>query len=169
VLDSNDPNIPDSIRLAEKIFFEAMRDGYAKQGVKKQPIVGLPGSKSIPWERGMWKVIDTYFTASDSNKSSGFTLIVYNGSPIWVMHYGGIYPKEVMPFLKQCLKTAYDLEIFSGGRGRSLEQSPDFRYRNIVAKGSTFEVFAGDEHIYVMSDDRELAVGHHWYRGHSLI
>jgi hypothetical protein len=169
VLDPNDPNIPASIKLAEKIFLKAMRDLYAKQDVEKKPIVGMWGSQSVQWEHGMWKVIDTSFTAPGSHRSTGFTLVVYNEHPIWAMHYGGMYAKQATLFLKQCLKTAYDLEIFNGGRGRPLEEGSGFRYRNTVVEGSTFEVFAGDEHIYVMKDGHELTVGHHWYRGHSLI
>jgi hypothetical protein len=169
VLDPNDPNIPASIKLAEKIFLKAMRDLYAKQDVEKKPIVGMWGSQSVQWEHGMWKVVDAYFTAPGSYKSTGFTLIVYNEHPIWAMHYGGYYPKAVIPFLKQCLAEAYERNEFNGGRGpwSKYGSEEQLMYTNNIKYGSTFTNFSGDE--WIRSRNGNRIVGQQWYRGHSLI
>jgi len=74
----------------EDAFLEAMQSGYA-QSVAKEKIAELPGAKSIFYATrdGRFKVRDTWLVAPESDKSSGLTVIWNDGTPVWIMHYGG--------------------------------------------------------------------------------
>jgi hypothetical protein len=153
------------LRGIEHAFFEAMANGYA-QNVQKTVIAELPGSKVIPFELGDYKVVDFYFTTPHSDKSVGQTVIWHQDVPVWTMHYGGRYAKSAIPFLKECLHRAYVQERrFYGGRGPYFVRGDRFTYVNQVQQ-SSFADFEGDEQVFDLS---EQALGHHWYRGMSLL
>jgi hypothetical protein len=154
---------------AQQIFFEAMCFGYAMEGssgaaLERTTITELPGSKVITSNDNDWKLIDCYYTRPDSEKSGGQTMIWYKGVPVWMMAYGGRYPKVVIPFLKQCLHRAYMENRFYGGRGPEFVQGEQYTYVNRVH--GTFSNFKGEERIY---DRSETRFGHHWYHGMSLL
>src|SRR3989338_10239065 len=99
-----------------EFFFEAMKSGWAMP-VPKSPIPSLPGSKSIPFRIGEYSLLDYYFVAPGSDSSYGTTVIWVAERPFWVMHYGGWYKKEVIPFFNAALRETYSQNHFVGGRG----------------------------------------------------
>ena len=148
-------------------FFEAMKVGWAPLDVaiSEIPIPLLPGVKMIPFVIGDFRVVDAYLTTACSEMSSGTTTIWRHDEPIWVMHYGGWYAKEVIPFLKTCLRQAYDERHFYGGRGRPSVKIDDYIYENFLERND-FNDFMGQERII---DVFGKQYGHHWYRGMSPI
>ncbi len=155
---------PDS-KMVQDAFLRAMAEGYA-QNVKKTTVPEIPNSKAITFVWGDFIVLDCYLTTPYSEKSSGTTTIWYEEQPVWVMHYGGGYAKIAIPFLKSCLHRAYVLERrFYGGRGPKFVRDERFTYINHIEHDS-FESFFGIEKIFDLS---EQALGHHWYRGMSLL
>jgi hypothetical protein len=155
----------DQLRGIQHAFFEAMANGYA-QGVQKDTIDDFPGSKVIAHDWGDYRVVDFYFTTPDSDKSTGQTIIWQKGVPVWTMHFGGRYAKIAIPFLKECLHRAYVEERrFYGGRGPYFVRGDRFTYVNQV-RHESFADFEGEERIYDLSEQN---LGHHWYRGMSLL
>ena len=122
------------IKEAELVFFKAMQEGWAA-GAKEVTNQITPGFKVIVWEDGDWRVLDSYAVGPDlplfreGGKSVGSTTIWYQGTPIWVMYYGGYYNKRAIPFLKQALLAAYRANAWYSGRGPSIYQiSPHLYY-----------------------------------------
>ena len=64
--------------MLQEFFFEAMQKGYAVSP-PKVPIVGLPGSKSIRYERGDLLLVDLWFVSPQSESSHGMTVISLAG------------------------------------------------------------------------------------------
>ncbi len=157
------------IQTAQTVFLEAMCLGYAMDGISGRPvenstIIELPGSKAITTNLGDWKVVDFYFKNPGSEKSAGETMIWHKNVPVWMMIYGGSYPKIVIPFLKKCLGRAYLEQRFYGGRGPEFMEEEPFTYVNRFH--GTFTSFKGEERIYDKSGTR---FGYHWYQGMSLL
>ena len=147
----------------QKIFFDAMACGWVCNVLKNIEVPQFPGSKAIPYEKGPFKVLDCYMT--NLNSSTGTTTIWFRGRPVWVMHYGGRYKKEAIPFLKRCLSRAYYELRFYGGRGPVFMREGEFAYVNRIERNK-FSDFAGEETIFGLN---EMRLGYHWYRGMSLL
>lgn len=153
----------------EKIFWEAMRNGWANKNAKKGANPLLPGYKLIPYHSGNFYVLDTYGTNPLSNKSEGNIKIWFDDVPVWVMNYSGIYPKHVIPFLKLALLANIESRCFIGGRGPSSffhKDYPSLSYMNIVPlEGNKFHNFNGTECIC----ENGQFIGQHYYQGTALI
>ncbi len=147
------------IKRIKAFFFEAMRQGWAMP-VPKTPIPGLPGSKSIPFCSGEYYLLDYYFVVPGSKSSYGTTVIWVAEKPVWVMHYGGWYKEEVIPFLKRALMRNYIDNIFFGGRGPARLEGEDhtLQYLNEVERND-FGNFNGHEHIVSTSDQSGTPLG----------
>lgn len=144
-------------------FFDAMVQGWVcNTDAKKIEVPEFPGSKAIPYEHGPFRVLACYMT--NFNFSTGTTTIWFRGKPVWVMHYGGWYEKEAIPFLKRCLSRAYAERRFYGGRGPVFVRDDRFTYINRIERNNLRD-FAGEEKIFDLS---EKCLGYHWYRGMSL-
>lgn len=164
-----------TVERIEEAFFEAMRHGYAAGVIApavKESSTDIPGMKRVIFvsynPRGDLRVVDQWTQTPCSDQSNGFTLITWNGIPVWIMHYGGWYKKEVAPFLKKCLLQNYITEEFRGGRGPESEGVGDLLwYANRLGNNTpnTFESFSGEETI--MKGNEHM--GSHWYRGDLLI
>jgi len=162
------------LKEAEKHFFAAMGSGWAA-GVKGTPVLEMPGYEKIVYQCNDIRVVDCW-GISDQGKSEGTTRIwhfkepIWN--PIWVMHYGGFYPKEVIPFLKEALMMSYKRSEFNGGRGPSwYSNNSGVQYFNNSDPVIYFSQFNGSERICsskgLESGDRE--VGQHDFWGMALI
>lgn len=154
----------------EAFFFNAMRNGWATPALKR-PIPELPGSKSIRFGSGDLVLLDYYFVAPGSESSYGTTVIWEVERPVWIMHYGGWYNKEVIPFLKRVLMRNYSQDIFLGGRGpeRLEGEGHTLQYLNRVERND-FEDFQGQEYIISTSDQSGFPAGqklgeHHYFGG----
>lgn len=154
----------------QEVFFEAMRKGYAFSS-SKVAIAGLPGSKSIPFRIGEFSLLDYYFVAPGSNHSYGTTVIWVAEKPVWIMHYGGWYQKDVIPFLKRALMRNYSENIFLGGRGPERLEGEDhtLQYLNKVERNE-FANFKGYEYIISTSEQTGVKPGqkmgeHHYFGG----
>lgn len=145
--------------MIQSFFFEAMKSGWAVP-VPKVPIANLPGSKSIPFTRGVFSLLDYYFISPGSNSSYGTTVIWVAENPVWVMHYGGWYDKRVIPFLKRALARNYEQNIFLGGRGPESLEGDDhtLQYLNHVEQND-FGGFRGREYIIATSDQVGVPAG----------
>jgi hypothetical protein len=151
--------------MLRAFFFEAMQKGYAVSP-PKTPIVGLPGSKSIRYERGDLVLVDFWFATPFSNESHGMTVISSADRPMWAMHYGGFYYPEVIPFLKKALGSAYSENLFLGGRGpREYRGEGPYEsfltYKNLPERDDFFD-FRGQEQVW---NERHKLVGRHHYFG----
>ena len=103
----------------------------------------------------------------NSDISAGTKTIWVKDQPVWIMHYGGWYKKEAIPFLKSCLQRAYVEERrFYGGRGPYFVHDKKFAYVNKIERND-FADFAGEERIFYYVSEQPL--GYHWYRGMSLL
>ncbi|MBI2003669.1 MAG: hypothetical protein HYS78_01695 [Parcubacteria group bacterium] len=152
-------------QTAEQFFFEAMKGGWAMP-VPKSHIPALPGSKSIPFRIGEYTLLDYYFVAPGSDSSYGTTVIWVTERPFWVMHYGGWYKKEAIPFLKAALRQAYSQNQFVGGRGPNSyhEKGHPFWYRNHIENfANSFARFHGFEDVVNTENDEVL--GEHRFFG----
>ncbi|HBT74668.1 TPA: hypothetical protein DEB29_01520 [Candidatus Wolfebacteria bacterium] len=89
--------------------------------------------------------------------------------PVWGMSYGGSYPKEVIPLLKDALGAAYVCHFFNGGRGPKAHTRIGMRYENVVEPGGNFVQFKGREEIRFDHDQAGEVLGFHEYFGGSLI
>lgn len=153
---------------AKKFFFVAMLIGYIS-GNKKFTKKTSDGHVFIKLAKGKFKLVDSYFKNPGSILSSGTTTIYYDGTPIWVMYYGGWYVKEVIPILKMALETAYRSKKFNGGRGIRDYRPYGYTYENIIhnKEFSSFKEFSGHEEIRKQGTNKLL--GYHNYLGMSLI
>lgn len=165
-MDRNNLTVND-VRVLEDFFLMAMRHGWAS-GTAKISIPELPGAKCIPYqdERKQLYLLDWYFAprGSVNNGSAGTTMIWYQNIPVWVMHYGGIYREEAVPFLKKALSEAYMNGIFKGGRGLNYHGGGgSLVYVNEPTEGSSFKHFSGNE--FIVELESCARVGWHKYWG----
>ena len=160
---------PMFIAQAKNTFFDAMLAGYAGKGAKARPIARLPGSHVIEYSSGPWKVVDVYHTTL-GEMSYGTTHLFFEAVPVWMMHYWGEYPKEMIPTLKRALSSAYQNGFWNGGRGPEWFNDDEFTYHNDVGLGSCFEVISSGKETIVRSGEEERgAVGYHRYNSLWLI
>lgn len=85
------------------------------------------------------------------------------GEAVWCMSYGGEYPDEAIPALKNSLALAYKAGIFCGGRGMDHILN-GYEYQNSHRGG--FDKFTGRECIRGPNGEE---IGHHEYSGLSLL
>ncbi|MDO8565172.1 MAG: DUF5680 domain-containing protein [bacterium] len=152
----------------EAFFFTAMQQGYAGGTGPKTKVLDMPGYKEIRYADGDFLLVDRWCVNPDSEKSAGTTTIWYQEKPVWLMGYGGVYPKVVIPFLKQALRFQYCKDgHFLGGRGPKLvtDRVAGQIYMNRPVQND-FDRFNGREEIVDMSTG---AVGYHDYWGMSLL
>ncbi|MBN2093857.1 MAG: hypothetical protein JW740_00565 [Candidatus Zambryskibacteria bacterium] len=172
------------IQKAEKVFFDAMLDGYAGNKKNSVKVIESSGYKRITFVSGNYKVVDHYCVTPLSDFSAGTTTIFYRFRPrgrwmaVWWMSYSGCYPKEVISFLKMALNYAYKQREFHGGRGLATHGFYNdtrvgnydknlLKYENTIFLGGGFENFAGMEHIFFTATSGEI--GFHEYNGRILI
>ena len=152
---------------AEKVFFEAMLDGWVGGENKKSIITESPdGYTTFEFTSGCFRVADRYCTTRHSTYSAGTTTIFYQNNPVWWMSYGGFYPEHLIPFLWKALKQQYDKRVFRGGRGPASLVFEDYLYLNSRVSGN-FTKFKGREEIIDMRNGS--LSGYHEYWGMSLI
>jgi len=144
------------------VFFDAMRNGYAKEGIKKGKIAELPGSKTIPFAAGNFTLLDCYLVTPLHPHSFGQTIIWCDNVPVWVMSYQGWYLESAIPFLKRALWEAYDHRDFFGGRGPHFFTEDGMTYVNNVEPPNDWRHFRGCEEIF---DRNGQSVGWHEYQG----
>lgn len=151
----------------QEFFFKAMLAGWVA-GAPEAEMPKMPGYKSVSFRQEQFYLLDTYCINPDSRKSAGTTTIWYNDAPVWVMSYGGYYPKKVLLFVKEALRVAYVREEFFGGRGplRYKEWETPFLYKNAPSR-NIFSDFWGREVVYDQTTGRQI--GHHAYQGMSLL
>jgi len=158
-----------TIEDIEDFFWKAAKDGWGSGKVEKQKISSLPGYKCIPFESGRFSILDAYCVTPLNDKSAGMMTIWFDKIPVWIMHYGGEYPEQVIPFLKLALQDTIMRQDFIGGRGpkRFVHGNyPNLLYVNTVDNDlDRFSNFSGLESIF----ENGHTVGHHYYRGMSLI
>ncbi len=152
------------LKEVEKFFFEAMVNGYAFSGGRRIQIPEMPEYKAIVFEKGYFRLVDTWCVNPDSSKSAGTTTIWFEGIPVWFMSYGGYYDNNVIPLLKKALYQAYQECRFFGGRGVSYAEGKLF-YLNFPHV-NYFSKFNGREEI---QDQNRTLLGYHNYWGMSLI
>jgi len=155
------------LRQAKAFFFQAMREGYAKEGQTKETPPEIPGCKVITFAQGDFRLEDRYFVAGYSDKSYGTTTIWYRDEVVWMMQYFGKYEEEAIPFLKEALMAAYEIDQFAGGRGPEEYRRGTLSYVNTVQL-SQFERFEGKEEIWDLAQHGK-ARGWHEYHGMALI
>ncbi|MCK5021786.1 MAG: hypothetical protein KAR54_00875 [Candidatus Pacebacteria bacterium] len=154
-------------RDIKKVFWESAKSGYGSNKVEKIRIDELPGYKCILFKSGKFSVLDAYCVTPLSNKSLGTITIWLDNVPVWVMQYGGFYPKKVVPFLKLALQSTILNEKFIGGRGPSLFKHKDYPNLSYVnnPEVNDFTIFWGKE--WITEDAQPL--GYHYYNGIILI
>lgn len=162
------------LREAQRVFFEAMLDGYCGNCEKSTKITTPNNDKVIIYKSVDFKVEDRYSKKPENSKSerlAGTTTIFIkeNGIwfPFWRMFYGGYYPKHVIPFLKSVLAKTYARQIFVGGRGHYLVAEGTLLYKNILDEDEEFSQFSGQEEIVDRRTDRTL--GFHKYFGMAIL
>lgn len=141
-------------------FLEAMKTGYANTPAKGT-IAEMPGSKTIEYRHGKWRVFDAYLVTPQSAYSGGSTIIWYGPVPIWMMQYLGHYDKEAIPCLKAALKENYQAGKFRGGRGPEWFVNDGYTYINVVEHNNFSNHSWGKEAIY--GPDGKMA-GYHRYQ-----
>lgn len=161
-------------RLLGEIFFQAMRQGYAKQDVSIKAITGLPGSAVIEYQDGHYRLID-YWIVGANGKSFGDTLIYNGGALMWMMHYWGEYADRAIDILKFALRSEYlqdglplDPPLFNGCRGPRILPVGDLTYVNMPDKGSSFSEFSGREEIFDKKANN-ASLGWHRYHGCMMV
>lgn len=144
-------------------FLEGMRAGYVSE-TKPQEVPDEQYAEMHVYERDGLLLKDRWRSAPGGIKSSGETMIWYNGIPLWWMSYYGQYSPIAIPVLKSALSEAYVMKReFVGGRGPSLFLGEDLTYINTLHSGSSFEKFRGTERI--LENSTQLARGYHDYMG----
>ncbi|MBX4189656.1 hypothetical protein KW785_03660 [Candidatus Parcubacteria bacterium] len=154
-----------AIAEIQKFFFEAMLQGWAG-GAAKTEMPGMPDFKKIEYEHDGFKLLDCYSKSLGSRFSGGWTVIWFEGIPVWMMSYSGQYDPVAIPLLKEALKASYEHRRFEGGRGPVNFSRNGLTYSNQTGNWK-FEQFDGREAIHRIDDGRYL--GHHQYSGHILI
>ena len=168
-------NVQAILKKAQEVFFRALLAGYASGTEKKDPRLTTTTSmfdfKTINTYRdGDFIVVDEWTKTDDSDVSFGSTTILFEEVPIWFMTYSGLYPKKVIPFLKEALTTQYKTGEFRGGRGPCIFNSKGLTYVNGSSKINgiiDFSCFSGQETIFVQGTKEER--GFHVYYGMSMI
>jgi len=151
------------IEEIQEVFFLAMQAGYAINP-PKGTIIELPGSKTINFEHGEYRLLDCWFTTPENSASWGFTMIWRRGIPVWTMTYQGWYLERAIPFLKEALRFAYSHNLWFGGRGPHIHSHRDLRYVNTTGTTSnSFELFRGAERVVDFSQGKVL--GWHQFQG----
>lgn len=120
-------------------------------------------------------MIDCYWLNETTRYSAGQTVILNSLTsntfePLWVMNYGGYYPKNITPFLKKALGAAYEANRFVGGRGPETFQHPNYPgliYTNTVEGENRFALFRGRE--WIAKDGEDAPLGWHEYSGMLLM
>ncbi len=161
---------PKFLAEMKDVFFEGMNAGYANSS-KKKSVLWLPGSKTIEYIRGPWRVIDTYHVTQLSSRSGGTMIISYEEDPVWMMQYFGEYEEDAIPCLKAALRDAYTKKNFFGGRGPFEFVHGDFVYQNPPEKSRYCEfgeLFYGEESVCNKNKGGRLC-GWHTYHGGSMI
>ena len=160
--------IPKPRKHARETFFKLLLAGYAS-GVTPKRIPrfeGDPGTKRNVWQDLYgWTGIDEWRTTGIGDGSNGTTSIYYKNCLVWEMQYGGSYPKEAVPFLRQALRINYRQRIWHGGRGPDLLEGKTFRYRNELEGKNDFGEFGGVEYVDRKTNGGWITVGRHFYRG----
>lgn len=155
-----------SIILAdvERFFFDA--PGY-ESGAERVSIPQFPGDKIIVARQGLFEIVDQYCVAP-GGWSTGVMKIRYIGNVVWVMHYGGRYSEEVIPFLKLALRQVKWSREFIGGRGPRVFPNPGgtLLYVN-TPEINGFSKFRGKEEIFDVQTGKSL--GFHEYWGMSFL
>lgn len=146
-------------KYLEEFFLEAASATYVGKA-KKTTIAELPDSNVYPYQVGELSYRDIYWT--NGERSGGTTLIHEHGKLVWIMSYNGWCQNndpEVLTFLKQALRSAYEQRLFYGGRGRSAyyqtkQGMPGLVYHNWPDFGldNGFREFHGREHIQRFPD-----------------
>jgi hypothetical protein len=157
------PEYP-SIDKVKEFFFKGMVEGYAGQGARIA-LDQLPGYKANSFGEGDWYLLDCWCGDPLSGRSAGTTTIWYRNNPVWVMHFGGQYPQEVIPTLKAALRQSYQNQEFLGGRGPRTYGIEPYIYVN-VPRVNDFSLFEGREGIRF---NRDQMFGWHDYWGMSLM
>lgn len=164
-----------SLKEIEQFVYEAASEGYGSENVATQKQPKLPGAVVISYARGTFLYLDTYYTAPGSQRSSGMTVVMYRDTPVWTMLYGGWYPDELIPFLKESLRQYNPSSgVFTGCRGPLIFVGEEYRYENYPRQG-TFGNFEGEEYILqadapsIRTSGKKFVLGSHWYKGMSLL
>ncbi len=141
----------DFLTEMEKAFSDGMSRGWSagREGMEDP---SFPGRKHILMVSGIFRIKD-FFHYGKGGCGGGFTTIRLilpdrlTGPVLWAMNYSGVYPEEVIPFLKEVLLYAYLHKIFCGGRGAEGHEKGDLLYENHLEEGSSFRNFSGMEAI----------------------
>lgn len=163
-----------SIQDVENFYWEAMQAvGWPTGKGHKFVDSSYPGYKFIGYTNlSGFSFLDKWSDPHTYGKSTGETIICFQEIPVWVMNYGGQYPKEVIPFLKLALMEVINSRDFAGGRGPKRkytnEKYPDLSYENLPIKNH-FSEFWGEEIIFGKNSFRNHIEGTHRYQGMSLI
>ena len=153
--------------LVQAFFFKAMIEGWAVSG-QKINIPDLPGYKAVPFRDGDFYLLDCYCVTPHSSKSAGTTTIWFQGVPVWIMNYGGVYEERAIAFLKSMLRRAYENLLFVGGRGPYRCSDGSFFYMNNPCPNDFYK-FRGREEIFIMEGGNIISLGFHEYWGMSLM
>ncbi|MFI5260644.1 MAG: hypothetical protein ACHQU0_02525 [Candidatus Paceibacteria bacterium] len=146
------------------VFFAAMKEGYATDR-QKGTIVELPGSKTLTYVQGPWKVVDVYFVTPLSARSGGMTIISYGDIPVWIGQYNGWYKESAIPCLKAALAANYRRHRLLGCRGPRQFEHKGIRYLNSPDRSSGFNSSGSEE----IQDPKGTVLGWHNYRNMMLI
>ncbi|HEY0964604.1 MAG TPA: DUF5680 domain-containing protein [Candidatus Paceibacterota bacterium] len=151
-------------RHAEQFFYEAMLRGYAGSSTKGES-AELPGSRTIEFKDGSWRILDLYMVSAAGPGSGGTTTLWYEDIPIWMMQYVGQYEERAIPCLKAALAKAYGSLHFEGGRGPKLFFHDGLHYVNESAGDGFFGHSYGREFIYIPEGEY---LGFHRYQSQWL-
>lgn len=158
------PLLRSNTKPIEATFFRAMLEGYVSNKASLRDPT-LPWAWTHLYYDKPWHVIDTWEKTKWTNQTGGVIRIYFEETPVWMMQYFGAYRPEVIEFLKMALFENYRSCVFHGGRGPARYSHENLEYINIVADGSSFQNFHGQESVY--RDDKLL--GEHRYHGGLMI
>ena len=164
------------VAAIEKCFFKGMKRGWAS-GAKAKPDFPFNGAKGYVYyplatrkfdqHLDSLVLFDYFFVHPESRASYGTTIILYRGSSVWIMNYGGCYDKEAIPIVKKSLMAAYNNNCFLGGRGVDMVDG-DLEYENnILPHDDSFGRFDSEETVRNIKTGEEL--GGHLFHGGLLI
>lgn len=153
------------LKEVEEFFLKAMAKGWAA-GAKPTSSPDMPGYKYISFREGDFSLIDQYSFNKTNSRGAGSIIVWFKGTPVWVMHYRGIYSKKTMSFLKQALLNAYTQARFFGGRGSLILKENSLLYIN-RPELSEFAEFKGREEIIDVNTREVLSWDEYW--GFSLV